>query len=236
MATSKRSSVLNYKFIDQSTSSKYACTLCYSVPREPLKAQCCGATYCELCAAGHTEFAELSVSASQSTGDPLLSQSIKVCANCESKELQLLPDSALVKNIGKLRVECPIEGCGWVGEVTGVEAHMAEPHDDLEDELYANDFADQPETTQSEQSWAQQYRKAHTPSIRSPQPPSSRYQGTPMLATTDEGHETSAVTPQPLSTRQQFQIEQELPSLTKRNQVLCCRSQGFADLSTSEKL
>ena len=241
MATSKRSSGFNYKFIDQATSSKYACTLCYSVPKEPLKAQCCGATYCQSCAAGHTEYAESSASASQSTADPLLSQNIKVCFNCESEELQLLPDSSLEENIAKLRVECPVAGCGWVGELTEVEAHMTEPHDDLEDELYANDFADQPETTRSQQSWAQQYRKAHTPSIRSPQPPPSRYQGTPMPTTTDEWQETLPVTPQPLSTRQQLQIEQELPSPTKRNQLCgkylsCCRSQGFADLSTSEKL
>ena len=252
MADSKERSGFNFKFVDQATSSKYACVVCYTVPREPLRAQCCGAIYCQQCAeqAETFELAELSVPEQQSATSSLASQSNPkacVCSKCKKDDVQLLPDTVLQKNISKLQIECPKAGCGWIGEFADVHTHMKEPHDNLEDDLYDNDFTTQAKTTQHQQSWAEQFSKAHTPSIQPSQTPPAVHHETcaPADNTLQETLSCESLQPHTTTDTQLSTSHMKLdPLLTQTQDYLCLKSCScccsrefeFVDMSTSEKL
>ena len=242
MATIKQTGGFHFKFVDEATSSKYACDVCCVVPTHALKAQCCSAIYCQLCAEMAQSQPEEQVL--DSSLEPQSNLKTGVCYKCKKGNVQLHHDKQLQENINKLRVECPNVGCGWVGKFTDVQSHMKEPHDSMQDEIYDNDYAIHSDSTDS---WTEQYHKAHTPALHSILPP------TPCDTTAKTGvtqHEIPSVQPPATTTNAQqppstFQVEQDSLHLVTQEDNLCWRSYNwfrnkysgeFSDLSTSEKM
>ena len=159
MSFSKSSSRFEFIFLDEATSSSLRCKVCSAVPKEPLKAQCCGAVYCQSC--------------SESTNcNADSSPQINVCISCKYQHPTLTFDQTLKDITGALKVKCTYVGCNWVGEFANGENHMME--------LHSADL-----NTTNQQSWAERYRRVQTPAIR---PTYSDQQGkspvsTPMAST-----------------------------------------------------
>ena len=229
-----------FNFVDQATSSKYACDVCYSVPSYALKAQCCSAIYCQQCAEIARRKEEEPVLATKSLE---IRSSLKaiICCKCKKGNIRLIHDELLQKSINKLQVECPNIGCYWVGKFRDVQSHMMEPHDEIEEEIFENDYAVQADSTEPQ---TEQYHKTHSPAPRSTQSPS------PCDVTTgvtqqeipsDQSPTTTTNTQQPQST---FQMQQGTLHLATRRGSLyrrpchCCQnmcSREFNDLTTFEK-
>ena len=128
----------SFKFLDKLSSSRYGCDVCQTVPASALKAQCCGAIYCQQCAelvqSSATIAGEQRALGSLVTGNPLVS----TCTRCKGADLCLLPDPTLQESIDGLQVECPKEGCDWTGDFSAAEAHLKQPHDS-DEVIYDNE-------------------------------------------------------------------------------------------------
>ena len=136
---------LPFKFLDKYTSAKYGCDVCQAVPGSALKAQCCGAIYCQLCVdlvqSSAAIAGENRAPGSLVTGNPTAS----TCTKCKGTNLCLILDTDLQQSIDELQVECPKAGCGWTGNYSAAESHLKEPHDN-EEEIYDNEYpATEPE-------------------------------------------------------------------------------------------
>ena len=124
---------LAFKFVDKYTSSKYGCDVCQAVPGSALRAQCCGAIYCQQCAELVTSSAAIAREQRAPgpfvTGNPATS----TCTKCKRANLRLVQDTGLQQSIKGLQVECPKAGCGWTGNYSAAELHLKQPHEEIYD-------------------------------------------------------------------------------------------------------
>ena len=210
------------KFVDHHTASQYRCIVCLSISRDPWRAQCCEAIYCQSC----TKQAKLGPTASQgqssSNGTPPT-----CCSGCEVDSPQFLPDETLQKKIGQLKVECPYAGCAWIGILATAESHARLAHHSTA-LVYSND----PEILAAN---------------NQPKPPSGRrVEQLPMVVSPHpmRGAETTDAETQKQSNKshENGQQVQELPSPTPsqgmwKKITRCCKAgKPFAEHSTSAKL
>lgn len=113
------------KFVDHRTASQYRCIVCFSISKDPWRAQCCEAIYCQSC----TKQAKLGPTASQDKDQPSSNGTPPAsCSGCGTDSPQFLPDTTLQKKIGQLKVECPYAGCTWVGILATAESHSRLAH------------------------------------------------------------------------------------------------------------
>ena len=135
MAVSNRTDLA---FLDETSVSNYVCDTCHTLPKRTLRAQCCGAIYCQKCA----EVAESGavLSAKQRPKNPAgVRMNLKkiVCVKCKRGNLQLLLDDVIQEKVDKLQVQCLKPGCGWTGDFAISTSHLNQPH--VEEEIYDNE-------------------------------------------------------------------------------------------------
>lgn len=236
--------IQDFKFVDEASYSTYGCSVCSNVCKQAQLAQCCGAIYCKQCA----EIAESSASiqAERETthsSDIIQSNpSASICCKCKNSELELASDILFQDTIRKLQVECLKPGCGWMGILGDMEAHMKEPHEnDLE--LYDNDFLLEGESLEPQSPPPEQSSTKFTP------PPHTTTDSTPKNISEPKTEEPSHVTGtvdyrtlQSASSVPQLEEQMSTDSSSSKRENMCLRfyssthSGVFADLSTSEKL
>lgn len=113
------------KFVDQDIASQYRCIVCKSISRDPWRAQCCQAIYCQSC----TKQDMLSTTASQGMDQSSSNGTPPVCCyGCEMDSPQFMPDKILQKKVGQLKAECPYAGCAWIGVLATAESHARLAH------------------------------------------------------------------------------------------------------------
>ena len=129
---------LPFKFVDKYISSKYGCDVCQAVPGSALRAQCCGAIYCQQCAELVTSSA--AIAGEQRAPGPFVTRNpaASTCTKCKKANLRLVQDTSLQQSIKGLQVECPKAGCGWTGNYSAAEPHLKQPHDG-DEEIYDNE-------------------------------------------------------------------------------------------------
>ena len=113
MATGGTYGGYDYNFVDGDPPSKYICTICTLVARDPQQVTCCGNTFCKTCLE-HLK---------QSSGQHA------ICPLCK-KPLNFFKDAKLNREIISLKVHCTNseKGCEWKGTInetdTSIEAHL----------------------------------------------------------------------------------------------------------------
>lgn len=235
-----------FKFLDDSSSSKYACDVCSTICTQAQLAECCGATYCKKCA----EIAESSASIqaegrSSSQLDIIRSNpSASVCSKCRAENLQFVSDHLVQDCISKLQVQCLNPGCGWLGNFGDAESHMKEPHD-REEELYDNDFllegdSVEPPPDQEQSTIKSTSYPAHATSDNTATP---RYVSGPGTQRPPATAEITDDTEKKLASSIS-QLEEQTSDATSasKQENVCLRfysrthSEEFTDLSAAEKL
>ena len=110
MATGECLGFLFDLFDDDDDLSRYKCSICNLVSRDPQQATCCYSTFCKACLDLHLE-----QSSKQHTKCPR-------CPACK-EPLHYFKDGKLNREIKALTFYCINEGCKWKGNATEREAH-----------------------------------------------------------------------------------------------------------------
>ena len=99
----------DYTFVDEDVPSKYICTICTFVARDPQQAICCSHIFCKSCLVEH-ERSRLEFK----------------CPACR-KQLagKYFPDGRIKREIKDLEVYCHNVSCGWKGTVRDVDGHLS---------------------------------------------------------------------------------------------------------------
>ena len=233
----------NFKFVDEASSSKYACAVCSKVCMQAQLAQCCGATYCNQCA--EIAVSSASIQAENTQSDVIQSNpSASTCCKCKNNELELASDILVQDCIRKLQVECLNAGCGWMGILGDAGAHMKEPHD-TEYEVYDNDFLLEGEPIEPQSSPADLPSTKPTPSPHTTTDDNSAPKDVGEQKKEQPPRTKEAVdyrTLQSASSIPQLEEQASTASSAKEQENVCLRFYSsthdgdFADLSTSEKL
>ena len=104
----------DYNFVDGDPPSKYICTICTLVARDPQQVTCCYNTFCKSCLSSLAR---------------LVQPKKPKCPLC-NKSLHFFKDGKLNREIISLKVYCTNseEGCKWKGTInetdTSIEAHL----------------------------------------------------------------------------------------------------------------
>ena len=103
----------DYNFVDGDPPSKYICTICKLVSRDPQQTKCCYNTFCKSCLEHLKQ-----------------SKRHAKCPLCKAEPLKFFKDGKLNREIKSLKVYCTNseEGCKWKGTInetgTSIEAHL----------------------------------------------------------------------------------------------------------------
>ena len=128
-----------FKFLDRFSSPRYGCDVCQTVPARALRAQCCGALYCQPCAELIQSSAAIAGEGGNKGSLVTWNPASTTCTKCQGTDLCLVPDPKIQESIDRLQVECTKPGCGWMGDFSAIESHLQQPHDNPED-IYDNDY------------------------------------------------------------------------------------------------
>ena len=87
------------------------CPVCLNILREPHQARCCGYNFCQACIAR-------------------VQKDKKACPTCNEKEFEVFLDKGLKRSLYAFKVYCTEKenGCGWTGELGGLDKHLTEAH------------------------------------------------------------------------------------------------------------
>ena len=100
----------DYQFVETPL-DMLICKICHFPSREPCISECCGHTFCKSCI-DHSKKATVLYSC--------------LCPVCRSEEFKLIRNKQNERVIKSLQVYCTnkVKGCGWQGEINGVNDHL----------------------------------------------------------------------------------------------------------------
>ena len=213
-----------FKFLDPTATTRYQCSVCNCIARDPWRADCCESLYCKLCTG-------------QGNGNDRdqHDSTISYCVHCKTEFPNFALEQDLKEKINRSKVACPHKGCKWTGELAKAEFHATKKHASM-GVVYCNTTAAAGNSTQPQQP---SQSENHVPD----QPPMPSSHPKSIGAKTDVKSEET-VAPEKIRNElnSQFEVDAEevgtahSQTRSRRWKMLCRCYPGLADHSLYEKL
>ena len=90
--------------------NRYICSICIKVLRDAHLTACCGQHFCASCLTHWLG----------------TQQGRKRCPHCGQENFQHIMNKERIREVNELKTHCTsrTEGCGWVGELGGLDSHL----------------------------------------------------------------------------------------------------------------